>query len=70
MSIEMIEILRHFLDIDINIKNITFIYEDNLEFIYSKEKLDTFITTINFKELRFKSLDPLQNTDARLRIFP
>lgn len=65
MSIELIELLKHFLDVDIAIKNITFIYEDNLEFIYSKETLDTFITTINFKEFRFKSQDPIQQTDSQ-----
>lgn len=65
MSIELIELIKHFLDIDIGIKNITFIYEDNLEFIYTKENLDTFITTVNFKEFRFKSQDPIKETDSQ-----
>ena len=63
MGTEIFNIVKHFLDIDIAIKNITFIYEDNLEFIYSKENLETFITTVTFKEFRFKTDDIQRNTD-------
>lgn len=64
LSIELLEIIKHFLDVDIAIKNITLIYEDNLEFIYTKESLETFITIVNFKEFRFKSGDVVQQTDS------
>ena len=45
MGIEIFEIIKNLLDCKINIKNIYIIYEDNLDFLFSKENLDSFIIT-------------------------
>ena len=63
MGTEIFTLIKHFLEINIAIKNITFIYEDNLENIFSNERIDTFITTITFREFRMQTDEVQKNTD-------
>jgi len=57
MGVEIISIIKDFLNCKVKINNIHIIYEDNLDFLQSEESLQKFSMGIELKELEFKLED-------------
>ena len=53
VSETIMKVIKYFLEFNIFIENITFIYEDNLGFIYTKEPVSTFNIIMHIKEFSF-----------------
>lgn len=59
-AVELIDIIKNLLDCKIRIENIYIVYENNLDFLVTKDKqidLKSFNFTIYLKELEFSSKD-------------
>jgi hypothetical protein len=53
LGAEIYLLIRSLLDCRINIHNVLITYEDNLDFLYSQEKLTSFNVALNIKQLNF-----------------
>ena len=63
LGIELVEIIKNFLDCNITIENVNIIFEDSYQFISNDNHSDNFQALIQLKKLCFRSQDIIKSTD-------